>query len=518
MRRRVALVIGIAVLALCLGGVFGRLWAQKGPNFMQTLRTFSQVVDIVLATYVERVDPEKLVREAIKGMLNSLDPYTEFLEEADLKELRVRTEGQFGGIGIHIGTMDGQLTVIAPMEGTPAERAGIRSGDRIARIENSSTEGFTTEDAVKLLRGEPGTKVKLSIARPGLRDLLPFELTRAVISIKAVPYAGMLGDGIGFVRLADFSRAATRELSRAIDSLSDAGAEKLVFDLRANGGGLLTEGRDVSDLFLPAGRVIVRTKGRVPDSRREFTSEDGDRHGDFPLVVLVDRGSASASEIVAGALQDWERALILGDTTFGKGSVQTIHQLGPDVAVKVTTAYWYTPSGRCINRPHDKDGVVIVDTTARAAEEFRTLGRLQRRVFGRGAIVPDVYLPYEKLTSLAARVTRDAYFDFAVDYVSVHPEMAGGFVADDEVVQQFSNYLKTEKKLEFTAAEFDSSREFIAGQIEREVAGKFKGLWGEYQARMRRDPHVIRAVELLGAARTPEELLKNLNQPEGGRR
>jgi carboxyl-terminal processing protease len=518
MRRRVALVIGVAVLALCLGGVFGRLWAQKGTNFMQTLRMFSQVVDIVLATYVERVDPDKLVREAIKGMLNSLDPYTEFLEEPDLKELRVRTEGQFGGIGIHIGTMDGQLTVIAPIEGTPAERAGIRGGDRIARIEGKSTDGYTTEDAVKLLRGEPGTKVKVSIARPGVRDLLPFELTRAIINIKAVPYAGLLEDSIGFVRLADFSRTATRELSRAIDSLFSAGARKLIFDLRANGGGLLTEGRDVSDLFLPAGRVIVRTSGRMPDSRREFTSEDEDRHGDFPLVVLVDRGSASASEIVAGALQDWERALTLGDTTFGKGSVQTIHQIGPDLAVKVTTAYWYTPSGRCINRPHDKDGVVVLDTTKATDQEFHTLGRLRRRVWGRGAIVPDIYVPYEKLTSLAARVTRDAYFDFAVDYVNVHPDVAQDLTAGDEVIEEFRQYLKTKKRLEFTSAEFDSSRDFIAGQIEREVAGKSKGLWGEYQARMRRDPQVSRAVALLRPARNTAELMKNLSQTEGGRR
>jgi len=510
MKRRVALVAGLVVLSLCLGGLFGRLWAQKTGGLLQSLQTFSRVVDIVMSTYVERIDPDKMIRSGIRGMLSSLDPHTEFLDERDFKELKVMTEGQFGGIGIHIGIMDEQLTVISPIEGTPAERAGIRGGDRIAEIEGKSTEDFTTDDAIKVLRGEPGSKVKLSIARPGVSALVPFELTRAIINIKAVPYAALLDDGIGYVRLADFSKTATQELSRAIDSLFDAGATKLIFDLRSNGGGLLGEGRDVSDLFLPAGDVIVRTSGRIPDSKREYKAETPDAHGAFPLVVLVDRASASAAEIVAGALQDWERCLIVGDTTYGKGSVQTIHPLGPEIAVKVTTALWYTPSGRCINRPYGKESAVIQDTVQDTTKVYYTLGRLHRKVSGGGGIVPDVYVAYAKLSPLAARMTRDAFFDFAVDYTNSHPGLSADFRADKPVLEQFRDYLKTTKKLEFTAAEFDSSEGVFVREIEREVATNLLGMRGDYQARMRRDEHVKKAVELLKPVRSSDELLKGL--------
>ena len=508
MKRRVALVAGLVVLSLCLGGLFGRLWAQKTGGLLQSLQMFSRVVDIVMSTYVKRIDPDKMIQAGIRGMLGSLDPHTEYLDERDFKELKVRTEGQFGGIGIHIGIMDEQLTVISPIEGTPAERAGIRGGDRIAEIEGKSTQAFTTDDAIKVLRGEPGSKVKLSVVRPGVKDQIPFELTRAIINIKAVPYAALLDDHVGYVRLADFSKTATRELGRAIDSLFDVGASKLIFDLRSNGGGLLAEGRDVSDLFLPAGEVIVRTNGRIPDSRHEYLAETQDKHGEFPLVVLVDRGSASAAEIVAGALQDWERALIVGDTTFGKGSVQTIHPLGPDIAVKVTTAFWYTPSGRCINRPYDRESAVIPDTTQDTAKVYYTLGELRRVVYGGGGIVPDVYVAYPRLSPLAARMTRDAYFDFAVDYTNSHPGLTASFQADKAVLEQFRDYLKTTKKLEFTEAEFDAAGDIFVREIEREVVAKLLGMRGDYLARMRRDEHVLKAVELLKPAQSPEELLK----------
>lgn len=509
MKRRIV-IIGAVVIAGLVGGFVGKLWAQRGVTLAESLQTFGRVVGIVLNTYVEPVDSNKLVRAAIKGMLEALDPYSEFLDETDFKELRIKTEAQFGGIGIHIGMVEEQLTVIAPIEGTPAARAGIRAGDRIVEIEGKSTQGFTTEDAVKLLRGEPGTKVKISIARPGVNDLIPFELTRAIINIKAVPYAGMVGDGIGYIRLADMSRVASREVRRAMDSLFGLGAKKLIFDLRANGGGLLQEGKEVADLFLGPGKLIVRTKGRLPETQQDFVAETEDKYSDYPLVVLVDKGSASAAEIVAGALQDWERAVIVGDTTFGKGSVQTIHPLGPETGMKLTTAYWYTPSGRCINKPREKSDVILRDTASEAKKTYRTLGSLRRLLYGGGGIAPDIYISPEKITGLALRIPRTAYFDFTAEYVNNNPGLTMEFKADDKILEEFEDYLRTRKKLEFTEAEFDSSRAVIAELIEIEVGGKLDGLHGEYQMRLRRDPAVKRAVEILTPAASTEGLLKRL--------
>jgi len=509
-RRRVVLVVAVVVAAF-LGGLVGKLWAERSMNIAETLQMFSRVVGLVVSGYVEPVDGAQLIRAGVRGMLSALDPYSEFLDEKDFRELRIRTEGQYGGIGIHIGIVDDELTVISPIEGTPAERAGIRGGDRIVEIEGKSTAGFTTDNAVKLLRGEPGTKVNIRVSRTGVREPLPFELTRAAINIRSVPYAGMVSGDIGYVRLADFSRVATSEASRALDSLFGLGAKKLILDLRANGGGLLREGEEVADLFLPPGRLIVKTKGRIPESRQEFTARTNDRYGEYPLVVLTDRGSASASEIVAGALQDWERAVVVGDTTFGKGSVQTIQQLAPDVAVKITTAYWYTPSGRCINRPREKtsDDVVLRDTTGQPEESYRTLGALKRQVYGGGGIAPDVWVNYLKRTHLAQRLTTEV-FDFAVEYANSHKGSGMDFRADDAVMKQFADWLRSTKKLEFTQAEFDSSRQVMAYNIEVEIAGKLGGTKAEYAARLRGDPATAKAVELLRSANTTAEILGKL--------
>jgi carboxyl-terminal processing protease len=505
-------IVGAVVLAALVGGIVGRLFAQRGTNLAESLQIFGRVVGIVLNTYVEPVDSEKLVREAIKGMLGSLDPYSEFLDEADYKELRIKTEAQFGGIGIHIGMVEEQLTVIAPIEGTPAARAGIRAGDRIAEIEGKSTKGFTTEDAVKLLRGQPGTKVRLSISRPGVKDLIPFELTRAVINIKAVPYSGMVAEDIAYIRLADMSRVASGEVRRAMDSLFGLGAKKLIFDLRYNGGGLLQEGKEVANLFLSPGKLIVKTKGRLPETQQDFVAESEDRYGEYPLVVLVNRGSASAAEIVAGALQDWERAVIIGDTTFGKGSVQTIHQLGPEIGMKLTTAYWYTPSGRCINKPSEKSRVVLRDTVSEAKKSYWTLGPLHRPLYGGGGIAPDIYVVPEKITGLVARIPGAAFFDFATEYANSHPGLTMEFRADKVILEEFKEYLRNRKKIEFTDAEFDSSQEVTAQMIEIEIGGKLDGLHGEYQMRLRRDPEVKKAVEILKSARSTEQILRQLKQ------
>lgn len=503
--------VAAVVVAAFLGGLVGKLWAERSMNIAETLQMFGRVVGLVVNGYVEPVDGAQLIRAGVRGMLSALDPYSEFLDEKDFRELRIRTEGQYGGIGIHIGIVNDELTVISPIEGTPAERAGIRGGDRIAEIEGKSTAGFTTDNAVKLLRGEPGTKVNIRIARSGVRELLPFELTRAAINIRSVPYAGMVTSDIAYLRLADFSRVATGEASRALDSLFSLGARKLILDLRANGGGLLREGEDVSDLFLPPGRLIVKTRGRIPESRQEFVAQSADRYGDYPMVVLTDRGSASASEIVAGALQDWERAVIVGDTTFGKGSVQTIQQLAAEIAVKITTAYWYTPSGRCINRPREKtdDDIVLGDTTRQTEQTYRTLGRLKRQVYGGGGIAPDVNVEYLKRTHLAQRLTTEI-FDFAVEYANSHRESGMDFRADDAVMRQFAEWLRTVKKLEFTQAEFDSSRQVMAYNIEVEVAGKLGGTKAEYAARLRGDPAAAKAVELLKSAQTTEDILSRL--------
>jgi carboxyl-terminal processing protease len=513
MRRRVAVIVAASVASAVLGGLFGRLWASKGATLGQSLQLFSRVVGIVMSSYVEDVDPADLIKAGIEGMLGSLDPYTNFLDEADFGELKVRTDAQFGGIGIHIGMVDDRLTVINPIEGTPAERAGVKAGDRIAEIEGESTDGFTTEDAVRLLRGTPGTQVAIGVERPGVGGLIPINITRAIINITAVPYAGILEDSIGYVRLADFSRVASRELSRAIDSLFDVGARKLIFDIRRNGGGLLDEGREVSDLFLDRGKVIVKTNGRIPESKRDFFAESPLKNGEYPLVVLVDQYSASAAEIVAGAIQDWERGLILGDTTFGKGSVQTIHQLGPETAVKITTAYWYTPSGRCINLPRDQNGEEQENenTSQNQKGDYRTLGPLRRHVYGGGAIAPDVYLPYEEMSELEMSASR-ALFDFAVDYVNENPDLDMNFVASDAVLAKLRDYLRDEKELEFTAAEFDSSRDYFVWQIEREVGSKLEGVRGGYQLQLRRDPQVEKALELLASGESNEELLSRLQQ------
>src|SRR4029453_376354 len=337
-----------------------------------------------------RVGPSDRDGKGIGGMLGELhDPHSVFLRADRLARLNESTTGNYGGVGIQIDVRDGWVIVVSPLAGSPAERAGIETGDRIVEVAGKSAKGWTIDETRNTLRGPPGTSVSLVMERAGTKR--PVTLVRQEIHRSAVSRSMLLNDGVGFVDLDVFSDSTEKELSRSIDSLSRAGMHSLILDLRANPGGLLTQGVGVSDLFLDKGQEIVSMKGRVREANRDFVDGNPQRWPDLPIVVLVDEYSASASEIVAGALQDHDRAVVIGHTSYGKGSAQTLYPITGGSALKLTTAKWFTPSGRSISKPHDAEGDDDADTTPTpitAREKFKT--DAGRTVYGGGGITPDV--------------------------------------------------------------------------------------------------------------------------------
>ncbi len=311
------------------------------------LRAFSEVLSLVEENYVNKVDAKKLIRGAIRGMLRTLDPHTTYLNPEFFKEMQVETTGRFGGLGVEISIRDGVLTVVTPIEDTPAHKAGVQAGDQIILIEKEPTKDLSLQEVVKKLRGKPGTKVEISVRREGEEKLLPFTITRRIIRIKSVR-SRMLPEDIAYIRVRSFQNGTGREVKDALASLKDEGARALVLDLRNNPGGLLSQAVSVSDIFLEAGSLIVYTKGRMTDQEHRFTSTHEVPGGEIPMAVLVNAGSASASEIVAGALQDLERAKLIGVKTFGKGSVQTVVPLSDGSGLRLTTALYFTPKGKRI--------------------------------------------------------------------------------------------------------------------------------------------------------------------------
>ena len=323
--------------------------AARATLPIEELRTFTDVFGRIKKDYVVEVDDKELIENAIRGMLSGLDPHSSYLDAEDYTELQVGTTGQFGGLGIEVGMEDGFVKVIAPIDGTPAKRAGVEAGDLVIRLDDTPVKGMTLNDAVKIMRGKPGTDIELTIVRDGEDKPLKISITRDIIKVKSVR-SRMLEPGFGYMRISQFQSKTADSLIDSIEDLkkeNDGSLEGLVLDLRNNPGGVLSGAVAVSDAFLTKG-MIVYTEGRIEDSRLRFNATPDDVLDGAPLVVLVNQGSASASEIVAGALQDHQRALIIGTQTFGKGSVQTILPLSSDSALKLTTARYYTPQGRSI--------------------------------------------------------------------------------------------------------------------------------------------------------------------------
>ena len=326
---------------------------------LNEVRTFTEVLDRIKKAYVEAIDDQTLLENAIKGMLSELDPHSAYLEPEAFKGLQESTHGEFGGLGIEVGMKDGFVEVITPIDDTPAQKAGVEAGDLIIKLDDNLVKGMSLNDAVKVMRGKPGTKIKLTILRESEREPLEISVTRAVIKVVSVK-SKILEKGFGYIRITQFQIHTGRNLEKAIHSLTKKGnsLKGLVLDLRNNPGGVLDAAVDVTDVFLSDG-LVVYTKGRIADTEMEFEASEKTLLPDIPLVILVNGGSASASEIVAGALQDHHRAIIMGTLTFGKGSVQTVLPLHNNRALKLTTARYYTPNGRSIQAKGIEPDIIV---------------------------------------------------------------------------------------------------------------------------------------------------------------
>ncbi len=433
---RTLCVAGLSALFLTTSPFAAKDKKDPPGDFYNEVSRLNKVLSEVNRKYVEDVDPTELTDAALNGIRNILDPHTTVFSPKDYESLKVSMEGKFGGVGITISLRDNILTVISPLSGTPAFRLGIRAGDRIRKIDGKDTKGLSLDEAVNKLRGKIGTDVTVSIEREGVPDLMDFTITRAEIIVHAVPYYGMVSKDIGYIKLATFSDKTTSDVENALKSLQKQGMKKIILDMRYNPGGLLNQAIEISELFLKQGNVIVSTRGRTQKTE-SHARRNGIVKPDVPMVVLLNQGSASAAEIVSGALQDWDRALIIGKTSFGKGSVQTIFPLdNQGNALKLTTAFYYLPFGRCINKPENgikglklleeeyaaEEGDEKADTTKKDTAKVDTFYTNNgRMMFGGGGITPDVEVELAPMPWVVQVQERMAmYFKFAV---KIRPEL-----------------------------------------------------------------------------------------------
>lgn len=360
---RKTVVVWILIVAVSCAGIFLSKWsllesvnADDNSHYTR-IKTFTESLSLVKKNYVEEVEEKELVYGAIKGMLSSLDPHSSFMPPEAFKEMQIDTRGEFGGLGIQIGMKDKALTIIAPIEDTPADKAGVLAGDIIIKIDGESTKDLSLQDAVTKLRGPKGTKVTITIFREGLEKPLDITITRDIIKLKSVK-SKVIDDNIGYIKLTQFQEQSSADMEKALKDLSEKSINALILDLRNNPGGLLKGAVDITSQFLPSGKLVVYIKGRSGD-KTDFDTVNGNKYYDYPMVVLVNGGSASASEIVAGALQDWGKAVVLGTQTFGKGSVQTVIPLSDGSALRLTTARYYTPKGRSIQTTGITPDIVV---------------------------------------------------------------------------------------------------------------------------------------------------------------
>jgi len=498
------------------------------------LKILSEVYDKIIENYVDVLDPKEIMEAGVQGMLDKLDEHSNYLPPVNYEDLVMSTEGEFGGLGISINIRDHYPTVVSPIEGTPAYYMGIQGGDQIVEIEGESSRDYTSQQAVEKLRGPRGTKVNIKIKRPGVADPIPFTITRDIIKLESVPYAFMMGD-IGYVRVQNFARTTADELKDKLDMLTAQGMKGLILDLRFNPGGLLGAAQAVSELFLPRDDLIVFTKGRLPEQNQSYYSRARGRiYNKVPLVVMINQSSASASEIVSAAIQDHDAGLVVGRTSFGKGSVQTVFRLDEDEALKLTTARYYTPSGRSIHKERKRhpdeeamaDGEMPADhpdldkepeeveTPRSAKEQYHTdSGRV---VYGGGGITPDIEIDQDYLTDFEVAVERDgALFSWAVEFANEHPGEPVDWKPDDADFTSFKTFLEDRENIDEYLGDYhlamsdsllDANRGYLERGLRREVARRLHGPQAAYQVAIEADTQLHEALDLFKQAKTLPEM------------
>ncbi len=519
------LIMSIIVLLWFVAGisVINFAFAQSNQQPRQQtdsyskLRLFTEVFNRVRSTYIYDIDVDEVIDAAIDGMLGELDVHTHLFRPEDFEEFRTGTQGRFGGLGISIDKQGDYITVISPIEGTPAYQMGILAGDKIIKVDDINIVGMSTDEAIRKMRGDPGTQVSITIDRPGIDDDLVFNIVREMIEIKSIPYSFRFDNGVGYIRIRQFNANTSNELSRALDSLEEKGLRGLMIDLRFNPGGLLNEAIDTVNEFVGKGRKVVFTKGRIPQANQEFyTTNDVLRTG-YPVVVMINEASASASEIFAGSMQDWDKGLVVGKTSFGKGSVQQLFPLSGGYGVKVTTSKYYIHSGRCIDREYydrilkgeeiSQEEMEQIEAERKKEIYYTNKGRV---VYGGGGITPDIDIDQSTLTPFQIDLRRkNLFFPFSIDYYVEHEtEINKDFEVSEQMFSDFVKYA-LDNDVEITDEDIEESKDWIKSSLRSNIISRKFGDQEGYKVSLQMDTQLQQALELFNRFASLEEMFSH---------
>ena len=537
MKKRIAKII--VIVSVALTSVVSVGYVDSYFEVSKNLDIFATLFRELNIYYVDGADPGKLVKTGIDAMLESLDPYTNYIPESNIEDYKMMTTGQYGGIGALIQKQGDYVVISEPYEGFGAYKAGLIAGDKILEVDGKSVQGKNTTDIREFLLGQPGTSIELTIERPGTADPFVKTVVREEVKIKDVPYYSVLADSVGYIKLNSFTETAGKEVKDAFMELKGQNITSLILDLRGNGGGLLKEAVSIVNFFVPKGTEIVSTKGKIKDWDKTYVAEAVPLDTEMPLVVLIDGGSASASEIVSGSLQDNDRAVVIGSQSFGKGLVQSVRPLSYNSKLKVTVAKYYTPSGRCIQKldyTHRSDDGKVTAVADSLITEFKTL-KNKRPVFDGKGIAPDIKIKRDPISDISVSLlTKNFFFGYATEYKLKHDSVlpASEFTLTDEDYQDFVNYLsdkdysyttqsedllakleettKEEKYFEDVQKEYDLLKERLTHHkkndlftfkdeinsiLETEIVGRYYYQKGQIEVSLKRDPNIKEAVKTL---------------------